>query len=107
MLPCKDDSFAETLGAPSSPVLAEYLRLYGAPLQDGQRAEINLPALTWLEKANRALERGFILTIDYGFEAEALYAPSRRDGTLLAYFRHEAHFRIRIGASGSRILRPT
>jgi SAM-dependent MidA family methyltransferase len=86
----RDDSFAETLGDPSSPALAEYLRLYGAPLQDGQRAEINLQALTWLEKANRALERGFILTIDYGFEAEALYAPSRRDGTLLAYFRHGA-----------------
>ncbi|RPJ41436.1 MAG: SAM-dependent methyltransferase, partial [Deltaproteobacteria bacterium] len=77
----RDGSFAETLGNPSSPALAEYLRLYGAPLQEGQRAEVNLQALTWLEKANRALERGFILTIDYGFEAEALYAPSRRDGT--------------------------
>ncbi len=83
------DSFAETLRAPSSPVLAEYLHLYGAPLEDGQRAEINLPALAWLEKANRVLERGFILTIDYGFEAEVLYAPSRRNGTLLAYFRHD------------------
>ncbi len=86
----QNDAFSEALGDPSSPALAEYLRLYGAPLRDGQRAEINLQALTWLEKANQALERGFILTIDYGFEAEALYAPSRCDGTLLAYFRHGA-----------------
>jgi SAM-dependent MidA family methyltransferase len=86
----RDDSFAETLGEPSSPLLAEYLRLYGAPLREGQRAEINLQALTWLARANRALARGFVLTIDYGFEAEDLYAPTRRAGTLLAYFRHGA-----------------
>ena len=86
----RDDSFAETLSDPSSPAIAEYLHLYGSPLQNGQRAEINLQALTWLEKVNRILERGFVLTIDYGFEAEVLYAPSRRDGTLLAYFHHAA-----------------
>ena len=86
----KDDSFSETLGDPSCSAFPEYLRLYGAPLEEGQRAEINLQALEWLEKVNRILERGFILTIDYGFEADALYAPSRRDGTLLAYFRHAA-----------------
>ena len=81
-------SFEESLDDPSSPALSEYLDRYGAPLQDGQRAEINLEALTWLDRATRIIERGFILTIDYGFEGEALYAPFRRDGTLLAYHRH-------------------
>ncbi len=84
----RGDSLAETLSAPSSPAFGEYLRLYGGPLEDGQRVEINFQALIWLEKVNRILKRGFVLTIDYGFEAEDLYAPSRRDGTLLAYFRH-------------------
>ncbi len=84
----QDCSFGETLGDPSCPALGEYLNLYGAPLADGQRAEINLKALAWLEKASRALARGFILTVDYGFAAEDLYSPSRPDGTLLAYFRH-------------------
>jgi SAM-dependent MidA family methyltransferase len=83
-------SLGETLSDPSSPALSEYLDRYGTPLAEGQRVEINLQALAWLEKASRALERGFILTIDYGFEAEALYAPSRREGTLLAYYRHGA-----------------
>ena len=84
----RGDSFCETLDDPSSPDLADYLEHYGLPLADGQRAEINLQALAWLEQANRVLERGFILTIDYGFEAADLYSPFRRDGTLLAYFRH-------------------
>jgi SAM-dependent MidA family methyltransferase len=57
-------------------------------LQENQRAEINLQALEWLERVNQILKRGFILTIDYGFEAQELYDSSRMDGTLLSYFRH-------------------
>jgi len=95
----KDQSFVEFLDTPSSPSIAAYLDSYGYPLQKNQRAEINLQALTWLGKVNQILERGFILTIDYGFEARELYDPSRRDGTLLSYFRHttSTDFYERIG----------
>jgi SAM-dependent MidA family methyltransferase len=85
---CRGRSFEEILGDPSSPALKEYFFLYGAPLEEGQRAEANLKALEWLEGVNRALRRGFVLTIDYGYEAAELYHPDRRDGTLLCYFRH-------------------
>jgi len=81
-------SFLEILDEPSTPLLREYFPAYGSPLQDGQRAEVNLNALQWLEGVSRALKQGFVLTIDYGFEAQELYHPSRRDGTLLCYFRH-------------------
>lgn len=85
---CPDGSFQETLGPPSTRLIEEYLRLYGSPLEAGQRAEVNLQALEWMEGANRALDRGFILTIDYGYLSSELYHPERRDGTLLCYFRH-------------------
>ena len=85
---CRDQSFEEILGEPSTPALEEYFSRYGAPLQEGQRGEVNLRALDWLEGVNRALRRGFILTIDYGYEAAELYHPDRREGTLLCYFRH-------------------
>jgi SAM-dependent MidA family methyltransferase len=42
-----------------------------------------------MENVARCLERGFILTIDYGYLAEELYAPYRREGTLLCYFQHQ------------------
>ena len=87
---CRDQSFEEVLGDPSTPALEEYFPLYGVPLEEGQRAEVNLKALGWIEEVNRALQRGFILTIDYGYEAPALYHPDRREGTLLCYFRHTA-----------------
>jgi len=85
---CQNDSFEEILGPPSTPAIEEYFRLYGAPLEEGQRAEVNLKALEWMEGMGRALGRGFVLTIDYGYEAAELYHPSRRGGTLLCYFRH-------------------
>jgi SAM-dependent MidA family methyltransferase len=85
---CGEGSFQEVLGPPSNPALEEYFLLYGFPLEEGQRAEVNLKALEWIEKVSQVLRRGFILTIDYGYQAAELYEPTRRDGTLLCYFRH-------------------
>ena len=39
-------------------------------LPEDYRSEINLRALDWLEDVARRLERGYVLTIDYGFERE-------------------------------------
>lgn len=72
----------------SSPELARYLDRYGAPLQDGQQAEVHLAALAWLGQAAQALTRGFLLTLDYGYRAYELYGPAHRRGTLLAYRNH-------------------
>ena len=57
-------------------------------LQEGQKAEVNLEAEKWLERVSRCLTRGFVLSIDYGYLAEELYAPYRREGTLLCYYQH-------------------
>jgi SAM-dependent MidA family methyltransferase len=84
----QDDGFAEILGPPSTASLEVYLQDYGLPFQEGQRGEVNLKALEWVEAVSRILQRGFVLTIDYGYEARELYHPSRRQGTLLCYFRH-------------------
>lgn len=79
---------AEVEGEASSPELARYLARSGARLEDGQQAEVQLAALTWLEKAAAALERGFLLTIDYGYRARELYGAAHQRGTLLAYREH-------------------
>jgi SAM-dependent MidA family methyltransferase len=77
--------FIEVLCEPSTPALAQYFREQGIALEEGQQAEICLEACEWIENAARALGRGFVLTIDYGHEARALYAESYNRGTLLAY----------------------
>jgi SAM-dependent MidA family methyltransferase len=46
-------------------------------------------ACDWIECAGRALERGFVLTIDYGHEAGNLFSEHHNRGTLLAYCNHK------------------
>jgi SAM-dependent MidA family methyltransferase len=84
----KSEEFSEILDLPSSPELEKYLNRHSIELFPGQRAEINLEASRWLEGVARALTRGYVMTIDYGFTAAELYAPMRKNGTLLCYHRH-------------------
>ncbi|NIP75327.1 MAG: class I SAM-dependent methyltransferase, partial [Xanthomonadales bacterium] len=60
-------------------------------LMAGYRTEINLRAGDWLAQIAARLERGYVLTFDYGYERERYFAPEHRDGTLLCYHRHTKH----------------
>lgn len=86
---CKDGDYAEEAGEPSTPELEAYLTHVAVELYPGQQAEINLNAPAWLASAAKALQKGFILTIDYGYPAPELYTPGRKLGTLLCYYRHK------------------
>jgi len=80
--------FVESLGSPSTPRLEEYFRRLGLLPGEGCLAEVNLEALDWMKTVATALRRGFVLTFDYGYPAQELYAPWRKDGTLLCFYRH-------------------
>jgi SAM-dependent MidA family methyltransferase len=79
----------EQLGDLSDSRIASYFHAMDIVLQEGQRAEVNLKALDWMEKVSHCLKKGFVLTIDYGYCAKELYSPSRRQGTLLCYAHHQ------------------
>jgi SAM-dependent MidA family methyltransferase len=88
--------FIEVIGEPSTPQLAEYFDLVGINLsqntyENGYRSEINLAALDWLSIVADCLERGYVLTIDYGYHADRYYHPQRRQGTLQCYYQHRHH----------------
>jgi SAM-dependent MidA family methyltransferase len=83
------DRFIEVLRDPSTPLLGQYFSEQGITLQEGQQAEVCLDACQWIENTGRAIGRGFVLTIDYGHEARALYNEGHNRGTLLAYRDHE------------------
>ena len=74
---------------PSTPLLGQRLESLGVELAEGQVAEINLGLESWMADVSRSLERGFVLTIDYGRTAEHLYSPTKRfRGTLTTYHNH-------------------
>ncbi|QEM66835.1 SAM-dependent methyltransferase [Geobacter sp. FeAm09] len=85
----REGRLAEETGELSTPAIAAHLERIKVTLLPGQQAEVNLAAPEWLAAAARSLKRGFVLTIDYGYPAEELYAPQRKRGTLLCYYRHQ------------------
>jgi SAM-dependent MidA family methyltransferase len=82
--------FAEELRPLSDPAIAAHFREIGATLVEGNRGEVGLEASRWMRRLAGLLARGFVLTIDYGYPAEELYAPFRRNGTLMCYHRHRS-----------------
>jgi SAM-dependent MidA family methyltransferase len=55
------------------------------------RSELGLQAAAWVATVGRALRRGAMLLVDYGFPAREYYHPQRDGGTLIAHRRHHAH----------------
>ena len=84
----RDDRIVEELDEPSTPALQRRLDALGVELAEGQRAEINLAMSSWLADAARALKCGYLLTIDYGRQADELYSRQRFRGTLTTFYRH-------------------
>ena len=84
------EEFCEQFGPPSTPALAEYFLAQGIELREGQQAEAGLAACDWIEEVGRRLGCGFVLTVDYGHEAQELYNERHLRGTLLAYQQHRA-----------------
>jgi SAM-dependent MidA family methyltransferase len=60
------------------------------PEAEGYSTEINLKALDWMEGVARIFERGYVLTIDYGYPSSIYYSDFRSGGTLCAYVKHKA-----------------
>ncbi|MGF1539556.1 MAG: class I SAM-dependent methyltransferase [Pleurocapsa sp.] len=90
------DQLTEITAEISTPKLLEYLDLVKINLLSSEyspnyRTEINLPALDWLAKVASKLDRGYVLTIDYGYLAHKYYHPQRSQGTLQCYYRHRRH----------------
>ena len=83
------DEFALNTGEPSTPLLAQRLAGLGIKLAEGQTAEVNLALDGWVWAAAQSLERGFVMTIDYGRPAEDLYSAAERfRGTLTTFAAH-------------------
>ena len=81
--------FVEREADPTGPALAAYLRDNDVTLQEGQVAEICLAVDTWVAAVAQRLRRGFVLTVDYGADTQALYGPGREGGSLVCQHRFQ------------------
>lgn len=82
--------FVERLGPLSDARVRAHVDERGIRLAEGWRAEVAPAAADWVRQAVAALDRGFLLLIDYGHEARELYSATHAAGTLAACRRHRA-----------------
>ena len=87
----RDGRFVNCLKPLSTASLAQYLAQLNSTWPEGYRTEVNLLAIGWMEHVARLMDRGFVLTIDYGHTAQDLYGHERKDGTFLCYFQQRAN----------------
>jgi SAM-dependent MidA family methyltransferase len=92
----QDRVFNESIDELSTDKLAKYWQLNRINLlsdryPDGYRTEVNLAALDWLKLVARKLQRGYTISIDYGYSADRYYNPMRSQGTLQCYYQHAHH----------------
>lgn len=83
-------SFFEDLRIETCEGIMEYFNWLGAEPAESNRGEVNLLAAQWMKNVGQRISQGFVLTIDYGYTSQELYAPFRRNGTLMCYSRHQA-----------------
>jgi SAM-dependent MidA family methyltransferase len=82
-------NFVWSIGPMSTARLFEFVRAHSIELREGQTIEINFAIDDWFSTVAAKLERGFVVTVDYGAEADELYDPALRpDGTLRGFSRH-------------------
>ena len=82
-----DGSLIDLPGQPSSG-LEPHLRMLDAELPDCFRGEVCPAVFPWAADVAAALDRGFVLTIDYGYAGDEVLRPGRVNGTLQTYHRH-------------------
>jgi len=86
-----EETFLEVVGEVSDLKIIKYFEKQKIYLKEKQIAEVNLDVFKWLDSINNVLEKGYILTIDYGYLAEVLYDDNRLAGTLMCYYNHKAN----------------
>ena len=81
----REGRFKECLKPLSNLALEQQLQRLKPAWPEAYRTEVNLQALEWMEQVAERIDRGFVVTIDYGHTAQDLYGPDRKDGTFLCY----------------------
>jgi len=69
--------------------ISQYLSRYDIDYVDEQEFEVNINAERMLRNIASLLNKGVILTIDYGYLSDELFSPYRPRGTFKCHYRHQ------------------
>ncbi len=81
-------AFTERLAEPSTEAISDRTSSLGRSMPDGYVGEVCTGTTSWLNHVAMSLKRGYVMTIDYGYERDDLYSDERSRGTFQTYYRH-------------------
>lgn len=89
MVSFENGQLTEKLSPLNNEQILGFLKESKLHLQDNQRIEISLQMEAMIRRIANTLERGIVVTVDYGYTNEEWMEPIHRDGSLRGYYQHE------------------
>ena len=84
----ENNEFSEVIGTVSTEDIADYMSNYDIKPAEYKQIEVNLLAKEILKNINNFLDRGYILTIDYGSLVEEYFSNKKINGTIRCFYKH-------------------
>lgn len=88
MISIENGQLIEKLVPLTNIVIWNFIDDYHLTLFEGQRIEICPKMEEMISQIGQVLQRGIVVTIDYGYTQEEWKEPLRRDGSLRGYYQH-------------------
>lgn len=89
MVTVEDGQIVETMVPVENEEILLFIDESGLTLKDKQRIEIPLQMESMITGMAKALDKGMVLTVDYGYSNEEWLEPGRMDGSLRGYYKHQ------------------
>ena len=84
----ENNKFKEIKGDLSTCDIKNYLNNYDLKPVDSKQIEVNLLAKEILKNIDSCLDKGYILTIDYGYLSEEFFSNEKINGTFRCFYKH-------------------
>ncbi len=85
----KEEQLCEILVPLTEERIIHYLNSIKIELKNGQRFEVPLQMLSYLDELSSFLGNAVVFTVDYGYTNEEWMEPARRKGSLRGYYKHQ------------------
>jgi len=82
------DQFVEILDAPETDVLERTLSEINLIALEGYRGPYNTGLDSWVSNVSDSLGRGFVITIDYGYDRDIYYSMEKSNRLFQTYYKH-------------------
>lgn len=89
MVTIDEDDFVEKSVPLKNNKVIRFIEKYGLTLNENQRIEVPLAMDEMILTISNIMEKGIVLTVDYGYTNEEWKEPIHRDGSLRGYYRHK------------------